>query len=197
MPSAIRSEEHTSELQSPCNLVCRLLLEKKKKKQTIYENHKARCAEGLPDSPTHCQRYSHTLSPRRPECVCRSYPACFFFFFLMIRRPPRSTLFPYTTLFRSDSIPADPTSEPHGGSGNSFYRSEEHTSELQSPCNLVCRLLLEKKKKTHENLRQRTNLHRFTVKTWSPHPGIFFFFFFNDTATTEIYTLSLHDALPI
>src|SRR2546426_7884594 len=72
----------------------------------------------------------------------------FFFFFLMIRRPPRSTLFPYTTLFRSMNFHRDVTArERHiarlkpGGN-----RSEEHTSELQSPCNLVCRLLLEKKK---------------------------------------------------
>src|SRR5256885_16667121 len=72
----------------------------------------------------------------------------FFFFFLMIRRPPRSTLFPYTTLFRSnypvlvrggDSLRQLQTEPQH-------FRSEEHTSELQSPCNLVCRLLLEKKK---------------------------------------------------
>src|SRR5256885_9682351 len=74
----------------------------------------------------------------------------FLFFFLMIRRPPRSTLFPYTTLFRSLSTSACV-------SGHSSHhlplhrtqiinRSEEHTSELQSPCNLVCRLLLEKKK---------------------------------------------------
>src|SRR5256885_7416208 len=82
----------------------------------------------------------------------------FFFFFLMIRRPPRSTLFPYTTLFRSDvgekSWPGDgqevvihgvrlPVAQPDPP----HVRSEEHTSELQSPCNLVCRLLLEKKKK--------------------------------------------------
>src|SRR5256885_7147230 len=72
----------------------------------------------------------------------------------MIRRPPRSTLFPYTTLFRSagllhllrapriDLRAGRHQPEPHSG------RSEEHTSELQSPCNLVCRLLLEKKKKT-------------------------------------------------
>src|SRR2546426_6802948 len=84
-----------------------------------------------------------------------------FFFFLMIRRPPRSTLFPYTTLFRSQAIellrqlrdapplalvdlglPPAPHTPDEG-----FQRSEEHTSELQSPCNLVCRLLLEKKKK--------------------------------------------------
>src|SRR2546426_7764479 len=81
----------------------------------------------------------------------------------MIRRPPRSTLFPYTTLFRSlvhpvMLIPLCGRSISHGerrrsGRRRSFAhaqdakRSEEHTSELQSPCNLVCRLLLEKKKK--------------------------------------------------
>src|SRR5256885_9516176 len=76
------------------------------------------------------------------------------FFFLMIRRPPRSTLFPYTTLFRScgtrsgsRSWPARPPPPPIAGRGRPG-RSEEHTSELQSPCNLVCRLLLEKKKNT-------------------------------------------------
>src|SRR2546430_12875908 len=80
----------------------------------------------------------------------------FFFFFLMIRRPPRSTLFPYTTLFRSP--PPVPPSVNDGrmiaGSPISSsalraledIRSEEHTSELQSQSNLVCRLLLEKKK---------------------------------------------------
>src|SRR5256885_15891195 len=80
----------------------------------------------------------------------------FFFFFLMIRRPPRSTLFPYTTLFRSirDSDPR--RSGPHartpaGSRAGRPSRSEEHTSELQSPCNLVCRLLLEKKKKCKIN----------------------------------------------
>src|SRR6266850_7115313 len=89
---------------------------------------------------------------------------CFFFFFLMIRRPPRSTLFPYTTLFRSPSRwhwerlrrPRSP-----------WWRSEEHTSELQSPCNLVCRLLLEKKKKKlnknfirkKNKINNKTNTH--------------------------------------
>src|SRR5256885_4215316 len=97
-----------------------------------------------------------------------------FFFFLMIRRPPRSTLFPYTTLFRSHSalrsasnvdavlqacgaLTAGRTSSDPCGEGQQKLRdayallaaekgrSEEHTSELQSPCNLVCRLLLEKK----------------------------------------------------
>src|SRR5438094_10667084 len=74
----------------------------------------------------------------------------FFFFFLMIRRPPRSTLFPYTTLFRSRALVtkhplkrfACPITLRQG-----CARSEEHTSELQSPYDLVCRLLLEKKKK--------------------------------------------------
>src|SRR2546426_4244981 len=88
----------------------------------------------------------------------------------MIRRPPRSTLFPYTTLFRSEKLPAMISDIPRvietgpdalpGGTGGGMRaiatrlrkhgpagRSEEHTSELQSPCNLVCRLLLEKKKK--------------------------------------------------
>src|SRR2546430_11292415 len=75
----------------------------------------------------------------------------FFFFFLMIRRPPRSTLFPYTTLFRScpgkclatGSSPSESTASTNA----TPHRSEEHTSELQSQSNLVCRLLLEKKKK--------------------------------------------------
>src|SRR6476620_12250964 len=79
----------------------------------------------------------------------------FFFFFLMIRRPPRSTLFPYTTLFRS----RDP--EPAGlGPGDRWLRSriarsEEHTSELQSRQYLVCRLLLEKKKKTNKSIKKK------------------------------------------
>src|SRR5256885_10122594 len=72
----------------------------------------------------------------------------------MIRRPPRSTLFPYTTLFRSlgqrqdtghRGHPGAPRLPDDGGPAAAGQRSEEHTSELQSPCNLVCRLLLEKK----------------------------------------------------
>src|SRR6266478_8721753 len=71
-----------------------------------------------------------------------------FFFFLMIRRPPRSTLFPYTTLFRSRPTTTGPAASPSRCSpGSAPTRSEEHTSELQSQSNLVCRLLLEKKKK--------------------------------------------------
>src|ERR1043166_8414143 len=91
-------------------------------------------------------------------------------FFLMIRRPPRSTLFPYTTLFRSRVLGAvtldiggqAAVSAQQAAVHHKNNRSEEHTSELQS---------------------------RFGIS--------YAVFFFNDTATTEIYTLSLHDALPI
>src|ERR1043165_261323 len=91
-------------------------------------------------------------------------------FFLMIRRPPRSTLFPYTTLFRSVGaadhdvgvLSEHGQRVDHGIGGGAVDRSEEHTTELQA-----------------------RGLTSYAV------------FFFNDTATTEIYTLSLHDALPI
>src|SRR6478735_5646936 len=97
-------------------------------------------------------------------------------------------------------------------------RSEEHTSELQSPCNLVCRLLLEKKKKINIRILVIKTKKKKTSNNTPKHISnqlkyllfhylyvhyivdflfYFFFFFFNDTATTEIYTLSLHDALPI
>src|SRR2546422_4432286 len=94
------------------------------------------------------------------------------FFFLMIRRPPRSTLFPYTTLFRSNNIAAVATmtaaTAPHivlrkrlraGAAAVITDRSEEHTSELQSRLHLVCRLLLEKKKidTTYNNKRNESN----------------------------------------
>src|SRR5438477_12930141 len=86
-----------------------------------------------------------------------------FFFFLMIRRPPRSTLFPYTTLFRSAPPHRPPGSRTRRGTAPGVQqpsqdalqlaeqRSEEHTSELQSHVNLVCRLLLEKKKNKTKN----------------------------------------------
>src|SRR5207248_6805641 len=75
----------------------------------------------------------------------------------MIRRPPRSTLFPYTTLFRSprfQRVDRFHISHPIRCAGNPV-RSEEHTSELQSPYDLVCRLLLEKKKKNNKNKNTR------------------------------------------
>src|SRR2546430_12081135 len=101
---------------------------------------------------------------------CPLCPLVIFFFFLMIRRPPRSTLFPYTTLFRSRAKPRGKTcaaasSSRIAGAGKSevFWtlhalfksRSEEHTSELQSQSNLVCRLLLEKKKKESPTYQTR------------------------------------------
>src|SRR5947208_13066203 len=85
----------------------------------------------------------------------------FFFFFLMIRRPPRSTLFPYTTLFRSPPS-CGATSRGRESRRSCRWRSEEHTSELQSPDHLVCRLLLEKKKiNTREHNIKRK--HKYTT----------------------------------
>src|SRR5262250_611321 len=142
------------------------------------------------------------------------------FFFFMIRRPPRSTLFPYTTLFRSaldgtgsgrpGRLPGLPP--PRGGPE---ARSEEHTSELQSPMYIVCRLLLEKKKGEKQaaagrkHRRPNLEIHLRCSPLLLLGESIYGllmserfigrprYFFFNDTATTEIYTLSLHDALPI
>src|SRR5476651_2854589 len=75
-----------------------------------------------------------------------------FFFFLMIRRPPRSTLFPYTTLFRSWHLATSMVSPWKATNGcGKMPRSEEHTSELQSRQYLVCRLLLEKKNNTNNH----------------------------------------------
>src|SRR5688572_6656321 len=84
------------------------------------------------------------------------------FFFLMIRRPPRSTLFPYTTLFRSlggDLYSTEDRALLGALAGQLAVRSEEHTSELQSQSNLVCRLLLEKKNKS---LGDTTGLYHVT-----------------------------------
>src|SRR5215475_15027972 len=88
----------------------------------------------------------------------------FFFFFLMIRRPPRSTLFPYTTLFRSG--PGDWSQCCAPPTCSAAPRSEEHTSELQSRENLVCRLLLEKKKKNKKNMKKnkKTSINHQTNK---------------------------------
>src|SRR6266581_8400888 len=92
------------------------------------------------------------------------------FFFLMIRRPPRSTLFPYTTLFRSRCRSLPPAEDGAGQSRTSHAaRSEEHTSELQSPVHLVCRLLLEKKQPTHVRSRHRDGLSE--LRALSTHVG--------------------------
>src|SRR5438876_2611265 len=101
----------------------------------------------------------------------------------MIRRPPRSTLFPYTTLFRSSSCPRSPggkwwcesRSGPDGRAATGAWwsssragRSEEHTSELQSPVHLVCRLLLEKKK---IDFIDKVISHDDRGRTYNHHPS--------------------------
>src|SRR5256885_8801940 len=102
----------------------------------------------------------------------------------MIRRPPRSTLFPYTTLFRSGGFRLLPQTLAvcardglqHVGVkripiAGDAWRSEEHTSELQSPCNLVCRLLLEKKKTTRLSTHAATLIDRRHKRLTSRHLG--------------------------
>src|SRR5207237_1981072 len=96
---------------------------------------------------TPCLLFTPADLSHRPAYLL-SYFHCFVCFFLMIRPPPRSTLFPYTTLFRS-VIEVETSGQRDLGSDRNEHlglRSEEHTSELQSHLNLVCRLLLEKKK---------------------------------------------------
>src|SRR5205807_8680295 len=108
--------------------------------------------------PSHSHDISHNPCPRSLCVQLSPYPPLsshhlpLFLFFLIIRPPPRSTLFPYTTLFpsrRRIRAPPSRTPAPAGTSARAWKsRSEEHTSELQSPCNLVCRLLLEKRNVT-------------------------------------------------
>src|SRR3954449_7177145 len=97
-----RSEEHTSELQSHSHLVCRLLLEKKKR-ESVKDVARMVGGGAVSGRNVRCPKYPATATcptpSRRTSRVSRTR-VCFFFF-LMIRRPPRSTLFPYTTLFRS------------------------------------------------------------------------------------------------
>src|SRR5688572_25352950 len=137
------------------------------------------------------------------------------FTFSTILGPQRSTLFPYTTLFRSFlAMPPRGSNVAHGrpyraatrrtGVRRRRYqrrechpqhaRSEEHTSELQSQSNLVCRLLLEKKKLSADDSggALRPKCRHFAAGLLAED-----FHFLNDTGTTEVYTLSLHDALPI
>src|SRR2546430_17665489 len=102
----------------------------------------------------------HSANARRRVLFFYSSPCISFFnfFFLMIRRPPRSTLFPYSTLFRSPTSPkwmkcfTLPAKAVYAWQRRGDSRSEEHTSELQSQSNLVCRLLLEKKKKQDRSI---------------------------------------------
>src|SRR2546430_13719289 len=99
--------------------------------------------------------------------MCLGFCHFIFFFFLMIRRPPRSTLFPYTPLFRSEFDEPEPPYLLVRGTlrrllPELFFRSEEHTSELQSQSNLVCRLLLEKKKTNPIHFNQLYNTVTFS-----------------------------------
>src|ERR1035437_7389817 len=121
----------------------------------------------------------------------------------MIRRPPRSTLFPYTTLFRSSNTPGIQLMvypDVSAWCWSRVPRSEEHTSELQSRQYLVCRLLLEKKS---VRVRWRNESSTDNLAALITAPCVCrtlrrsLFFFFNDTATPEIYPLSLHVTLPI
>src|SRR3954464_7935762 len=141
---------------------------------------------------------------------------CFFFFFLMIRRPPRSTLFPYTTLFRSSGRATPASIGRNPGSMWNRSRSEEHTSELQSHDNLVCRLLLEKKKSANRSLTFSTT-GRFRrapraspdagaprwrggrACTWSSRRGsriVAIFVFFYETGAPEFHPFSPQQRSP-
>src|ERR1039457_2955008 len=147
-----RSEEHTSELQSPCNLVCRLLLEKKQREP----HHLPPTTPAATDAPERHSTRRRATRRREPEDAVRTsrlrrprLPTFFFFF----NDTPPTEIYP---LPLHDALPI-PTRGPSESSRWSLCRtwigatpssctskrSEEHTSELQSPCNLVCRLLLE------------------------------------------------------
>src|SRR6266571_2630711 len=135
----------------------------------------------------------------------------------MIRRPPRSTLFPYTTLFRSRAEPRRagprPCPRPHLAPARDRKSTRLNSSHMSTSYAVFC---LKKKKRQHFAFSSSHNhypasrishstraknpvssLVSISVRSISPSAGIKSFFFFNDTATTEIYTLSLHDALPI
>src|SRR4030043_433921 len=135
------------------------------------------------------------------------------FFFLMIRRPPRSTLFPYTTLFRSRSRATAHLLHPDRGLGPVLRgrpdrrRPDRKSTRLNSSHGYISyAVFCLKKKKKNKNIsaqhiyRKVMVAHAALCVITAPalsSLALWFFFFFNDTATTEIYTLSLHDALPI
>src|SRR5215204_6871313 len=125
---------------------------------------------------------------------------CAFFFFLMIRRPPRSTLFPYTTLFRSRVVRRSSIrgGDPHPLDWRNVARSEEHTSELQSHSDLVCRLLLEKKKENHQpcDPRQQDPYDQYHENSHANHWDYHIFFFqaedgIRDHCVTGVQTCAL------
>src|SRR3954467_89975 len=156
-----RSEEHTSELQSHDNIVCRLLLEKK----NLISENKIFQIDGYLETGANDGTGSQSLDAH----------LWVFFFFLMIRRPPRSTLFPYTTLFRSSTrLNSSHTIISYAvfWCSDVCSRSEEHTSELRSHDNLVCRLLLEKKKKAARQPALRPLAHAFSADVWRRHARV-------------------------
>src|SRR5476649_1178385 len=130
----------------------------------------------------------------------RSTPLCLFFF-LMIRRPPRSTLFPYTTLFRSQQDKIKGIEQSAQGESRGLVQGADRKStRLNSSHTVISYAVFCLKKKKHPPRgavglsAPSTSGSRPACSAW---PGERVSFFFNDTATTEIYTLSLHDALPI
>src|SRR4051795_6368863 len=132
--------------------------------------------------------------------MCYSTSQLALFFFLMIRRPPRSTLFPYTTLFRSRQIvlrPVDEVTHLVDQMRVTGDRSEEHTSELQSHSHLVCRLLLEKK-----NYDGSLTAHLLThaqclidAGTWADYMNVFFFLSYR--ATPDLSPFPPRVVLPV
>src|SRR3989304_946596 len=213
-----RSEEHTSELQSRLHLVCRLLLEKKTRTFLSVSYRSSRCmSSGCGAAPPLRLPVSHlSARTRRPP---KLLVILLIVFFLMIRRPPRSTLFPYTTLFRS--VNAELHLEvaddilPH----NHRRIVDRKSTRLNSSHGYISYAVfcLEKNKKRRQSCgsrggrrgkmwqgrggkwRRRRSYARPRLRLRGPASrcGSSSSFFFNDTATTEIYTLSLHDALPI
>src|SRR5476649_1417283 len=145
-------------------------------------------------------------------------PLSLCFFFLMIRRPPRSTLFPYTTLFRSKQFKYQEMPKPTVVLPQREHQDRKSTrlNSSHTVISYAVFCLKKKKRRPHRpktkikpNQHRTYNKHigkrrewgwlylRYASQVGSGHKDKFVFFFFNDTATTEIYTLSLHDALPI
>src|ERR1039457_4500912 len=147
-----RSEEHTSELQSPCNLVCRLLLEKKK---SVYRHIRSvvhtRCVTAVGSyiaRASTCRWGRRLLKPTRNPVVT---DASLFFFFFNDTATTEIYPLPLPEALPISALAPPGRCRPRAGRSpwaacraDRASRSEEHTSELQSPCNLVCRLLLEK-----------------------------------------------------
>src|SRR5215204_5593668 len=132
-----------------------------------------------------------------------------YFFFLMIRRPPRSTLFPYTTLFRSTLRRSQRCSRGCTRRSGTISSVDRKSTRLNSSHTVISYAVFCLKKKNRRfggatcDDKSAQIYARFDKNDWRIQPLEFYlfhyaeFFFFNDTATTEIYTLSLHDALPI